>query len=262
MPDDDKPQLIVHGADLPATVCALRDLFIASSSLFDRGSVLSRLIEDAEGAKHCQKLTVSNVVMAAHELCQPVKCDREGNLVPITLPDAAARLYLEMTEWRLRPLAGVTTAPIMREDGAIVGRLGYDEETQIYSDAPASVAVPERPSERQAAAALMTLRQVFKTFPFADAMLRREGELLVVDLEQPPGLFESAYLAALLTSVARPSLWTAPGLLIRAPHVSGSGAGKGLLARSAPMIAYGLRPKPSRSGTTGTSSTSGWCRHY
>jgi hypothetical protein len=238
----EKSEFIVLGADLPATVYELRDLFVASGTLFDRGRVLCRLRADAQGVMLCQTLTVSNIVMAAHELCRPMKVGKAGDLVPITLPAAVARMYLEMGQWGLRPLAGTTTAPIMRRDGSIVGRSGYDEATQIYSDAPPNVDVPERPTEEQAAASLMTLREVFKTFPFADSELRREGDLFVVDLGQPPGLSESAYLASVLTAVARPSLWTAPGVMITAPHISGAGAGKGLLARAAAMIAYGMRP--------------------
>jgi hypothetical protein len=240
--EGDKPQLIVHGGDLPATAYALRDLFIESSILFDRGRVLSRLIADAEGAMYCQKLTVSNIVMAAHELCQPVKFDREGNLVPVTLPDAVARMYLEMSEWRLRPLAGITTAPIMRADGSVVTERSYDAVTQMFADAPPVVELPGRPTEQQARMALRRLRHAFETFPFADAVLRQKDDLFIVDHGQPPGLFESGYLAAVLTAVARPSLWTAPGVLITAPHISGAGAGKGLLARAAALIAYGVPP--------------------
>ena len=69
-----------------------------------------------------------------------------------------------------------------------------------------------------------------------------DGNIEVVDINQPPGLYESSYLSGVLTAVCRASLWTAPGVLIGAPHLSGSGAGKGLLVRAAALIAYGLMP--------------------
>jgi hypothetical protein len=73
----------------------------------------------------------------------------------------------------------------------------------------------------------------------------------VVDIDRPPRFAESAYIAALLTSVCRPALWVAPGLLIISPSISGSGAGKGRLARAAAAIAYGSRPSPFPAGENG-----------
>jgi hypothetical protein len=63
-------------------------------------------------------------------------------------------------------------------------------------------------------AALRQLRGVFRTFPFGDASRRRDASLGldVVDLLEPPGRDESAFLLALMTAVCRPSLWLAPGI--------------------------------------------------
>jgi hypothetical protein len=45
-----------------------------------------------------------------------------------------------------------------------------------------------------------------------------------------------------MTAVCRPSLSLAPALLIRAPHLSGSGTGKGLLVHAIAQIAFGQEP--------------------
>ena len=37
-------------------------------------------------------------------------------------------------------------------------------------------------------------------------------------------------------------MWLAPGFLIRAPDISGSGTGKGMLVRAISAIAFGVRP--------------------
>lgn len=235
------PRLVVHQSDLPSMVHELRDLSAANETLFDRGRVLVEIKRDANGELFSRDMQISNIVMKAHECCQPVLIGRNGNERAITLPDKVARMYLESAEWRVKPLAGISTAPLLRADGVIVSQPGYDAHSEIYCDAPPTVALPDRPSVDQARAALAQLRVVFKTFPFADAqMINRDG-VAIVDQTHPPGYSESAYLCSVLTAVARCSLWLAPGTLIVAPNMSGSGAGKGLLARAIAIIAYGIR---------------------
>jgi putative DNA primase/helicase len=106
-----------------------------------------------------------------------------------------------------------------------------------------SVDLPTRPTIDDASDALDVLRLTFRTFPFADAVRRREGVIDVVDLNHPPGQDESAFLVALMTAICRPSLWLAPGFLITAPAVSGAGSGKGLLVRAINAIAFGVQPR-------------------
>ena len=53
---------------------------------------------------------------------------------------------------------------------------------------------------------------------------------------------------SLLTAICRPSLWLAPGLLVRAPEISGAGTGKGLLVRSICAIAFGVQPRAFTKG--------------
>jgi hypothetical protein len=111
--------------------------------------------------------------------------------------------------------------------------------------------VPERPSRAEAAAALLAIRGIFRTFCFADAITIQDNGTACVDLSLPPGLDESSFLAGLLTAVCRPSLWLSPGVLLRAPSVSGSGAGKGLLARLICQIAFGTQPAAITGGAGG-----------
>jgi len=247
LPDEDKPGLEINSADLPASVYALRDLLAQSGTLFDRGRVLVRLVTDADGVMYTLEMKPSDVVIAAHQVCQPFKVKMEGGnrvQVPITLPMNAALMYLNMGEWNLQPLAGISTAPLLRADGSLISTRGYDRASQIYCNCQIAVDVPERPSKKRAKAALKVLRDAFKTFPFVDSPMLKEGDdkIAVVDIENDPGLNESTALAALLTAVCRASLWTAPGVLIGAPHLSGSGAGKGLLLRGVSMIAFGIAP--------------------
>jgi len=58
--------------------------------------------------------------METHRLCQPMQKDWRGNLIPVTLPDRVAQMYLDMSgEWDLPPLAGISTAPLLSAEGSI-----------------------------------------------------------------------------------------------------------------------------------------------
>jgi hypothetical protein len=87
-----------------------------------------------------------------------------------------------------------------------------------------------------------------RTFTFKGSPLVERDGNLVVDIEQAPGLCESAALCGLLTAVVRPSLTLAPGLMVDAPALSGSGAGKGLLVRMIVAIAYGIIQEAGTAG--------------
>jgi hypothetical protein len=83
---------------------------------------------------------------------------------------------------------------------------------------------------------------MFATFPFADAARVSSSVGSVVDLATAPAVNETTFILALMTAVCRPSLPLAPVLLIRAPQLSGSGTGKGLLVHAIAQIAYGQEP--------------------
>jgi putative DNA primase/helicase len=153
-----------------------------------------------------------------------------------------AKQYLaKKGEWQLPRLAGITTAPLLGEDGSIRAAEGFDPETRLFCANVPVLEVPKRPTESQAGVALRTLRAAFQTFPFADSERVRDGKLELVDPRKKPGLDESSFLAGLMTSVSRPCLYLAPRLMLDAPQRSGSGSGKGLLARAIFLIAFGLR---------------------
>jgi hypothetical protein len=111
--------------------------------------------------------------------------------------------------------------------------------------------VPTLPSRQDSERALRLVRATFRTFCFADAeTLHDESGVAIVDTSKSPGRDESAFLVALLTAVCRPSLHLAPGVLLRAPTLSGAGAGKGLLARCMCSIAFGREPHAVTGGGT------------
>ena len=246
-----KPELIIHDGNLPATAEALRDLFAASGKLFDRDMPV-HLTRPADGSPpSARRLTRHNVVIEAHRLCQPVKVDADGVHVPVTLPDRVAQMYLNMFgEWNLPPLAGVSTSPLLSEDGGVRVAVGYDRDTALWCSGIPTSRLAERPSRADAEAALRLLRRTFRTFPFGDAERRSDPSLgvEVIDIAEPPAHDESTFLVALNTAVCRTSLWLAPGMLVTTPGMSGSGTGKGLLVRAICAIAFGIRPRAFTTG--------------
>jgi hypothetical protein len=155
-------------------------------------------------------------------------------------------------EWRLPPLNGIASAPLLEDDGAIHSAQGYDRASGMWRENVPDLSglVPEQPTVDDAAAALRLIRETFKTFCFADAETVRDAAsgLNLVDTGKPPGKDESGFLNALLTAACRPSLHLAPGVLLRAAPISGAGAGKGLLARCISIIAFGREPHAVTSG--------------
>jgi putative DNA primase/helicase len=237
MPDD----LVVRPENLPETARDLAKFISQCDRVFDRaGPAIVRSIE--ADVPRIQQLTLDQVVVLAHELSRPVEARSPPR--PVTLPDRVARLYLALFDWDLRLLKGVTTAPLLSTDGSVGSVEGYDAQTQIWCHKVPAIELRQQPTDADAREALLTLRGAFRTFPFADAVLVYEdnNSVPLVDLASAPGHDESAFIAALLTAVCRPSLPLTPALLICAPLISGAGSGKGLLVRAICTIAFGHAP--------------------
>jgi hypothetical protein len=241
----EKPDLVVRQDDQTATARDLSRLIAESGRVYCRGGPVK--IVEAPGGHwpEVRVMSIERVVIEAHRLARPVEPGKGlGERVPVTLPDRVAKLYLADDDWGLRPLKGVTTAPLLAADGSIRVGHGYDEATGLWCCKVPAVEVPDSPTLDDARAALRRLRISFRTFPFADATAVRESNVGVpaVDISRPPGRDESAFLVGLLTAVCRPSLPLAPGLLISAPSISGAGSGKGLLVRAICEVTLGLPP--------------------
>lgn len=244
-----KPELIVYPHDRPATARSVLHVLARGGNIFDRGGMLVKLMRSADGNMPvARQLTHHTVISETHKHCQPVLIGSNNDTIPITLPDAAARMLLDLGDWGLPPLAGITTAPLLGADGSIFTRPGYDSLRQMWCEPVPDLAVSAQPTSAEAKTALLLLRETLHTFPFAGSPMVPRGKLMVVDTGMPPSASESAALAALLTACCRPSLWLAPGVLVVSPAVSGAGSGKGLLVRAINQIAYGCPPSAFTAG--------------
>jgi len=240
------PLLNIDSGNLPTVALNLRDILANSGTLYNRGTPVRITLSSSDAVPIATPLTTHRVVRLAHEFSRPIK-----NGEPHTLPDRVANMYLDMQgEWGLPKLAGICTTPILRDDGSVVSAEGYDLATGVYCHGIPEIMIPEHPTREQAQDALQTIRNAFRTFPFADSARRFDVALGVdvVDHDKPIGIDETSFICALLTAICRPSLWLAPGLLLNAPAISGAGSGKGLLVRAIGMIAYGTHVRPFTPG--------------
>jgi hypothetical protein len=250
----DKPRLKIDKNHPEITVAALRDTLAESGRLYERGAPVRVVFDESVGGSVAHQLTADALKLETHLACQPYVMAREENGFverDAPLPVEMARMYLGWRgEWKLLPLNGVTTTPLLGDNGSIRSAIGYDAATGLWCDKTPDIGplVPLNPTGPHAEKALLAVRDAFKTFCFADALTVSDGETTVVNLTQPPELDESSFLCALLGSVCRPSLWLAPGSLFRAAPHSGSGAGKGKLARCICAVAYGRQPSAVTAG--------------
>ena len=250
-----KPDLIVHAAERSATARALAHLFANEPQprIFARidGTPVF-IVRAPHAAAELRVLTRDHLINLAHDICQPIKRTEQGR-VEVSLPDRVAELTLAtLTSERLLPIiVGTTTAPILRPNGEVCCTPGFDAATGLFVCDPPTLTLPERPTIEDARHALLQLRQAFRTFAFADRATKTEqfdvdakqAATDIVDLDKAPGHDESAFLHAVLTAACRSVLWLAPAFAYRSPAISGSGVGKGLLAKAPSFIAFGELPQ-------------------
>jgi hypothetical protein len=244
------PMLKINTSNLPETAKELAKYLAADDRFLSNGNAPVMIVVE-EGMPRAIVANPEMVVVVAHDLCRPVKAgERKGEFVDVTLSRGLAQLYLDglAGNWGLSLFRGISTAPILEDDGSIRVAQGYDQKSGLWCHNVPQVAVPEHPTYDDAAAALARLRQYFRTFPWSDSDRLDEGGISIADVSQPPALDESIFLVALLTAVARQSLELAPGVLCGAPSISGSGTGKGLIIKAMVIIASGARPSAFTGG--------------
>jgi hypothetical protein len=253
---DGKPRLLVDMSRRDEVVDAVAELLVSETTLYERGIVVQVIDDRVAGEPIARPVTSDVVSHLVHQRSRPYRIARTpgGELVErdTELPGRIGSTYLDLRGCgKLRPLNGITSAPLLSDDGRIVCRDGYDPATGMLCVGVPEVgdAVPANPSRADAERALLILRRRLSTFPFGDAetVLGEDG-VHAVDTGQPPAADESAALAALLTAVVRPSLPRAPGSLFTGAPYSGSGVGKGLLVRVMCRVAYGKEPAAVTAG--------------
>jgi len=122
------------------------------------------------------------------------------------MPRWLAQRFLALPDRTGLPvLKGLAPCPTLRPDGSLLIEPGYDAQTNLYLIDSIDVTVPEYPTEREASAALNTLRALLATFPFAG---KEHGDLLA----------ESVAIAGIIGAILRANLPTMPAIGFTAPY--------------------------------------------
>jgi hypothetical protein len=163
--------------------------------------------------------------------------DRKKDYLPIDPPPLYPRTLLSRGEWRFPVLRGVTTAPTLARDGRIIETPGFDAASGLLLNfaAGAFPAIPEYPTQEEAADAIMRIAYLLRGFPFVPSGTEAD----------PVHSARAVALSAILTALIRLSMRTAPLHAFDAPA---AGTGKSLLAEIAGLIASGTRPPAMSQG--------------
>lgn len=178
-------------------------------------------IERPQGSALIIPVELAYLVDQLTRVAEWVRRSTRGKPKRIDAPDKVARTVLARAgEWRVPSLLAVIEAPTIRADGSVLDRPGYDAKSGLLFDAAGTTfpAMPTAPSREDAVRALERFEPVLKGFPFRTRCDR------------------AVAIAAILTSLVRRSIRTAPLTGISAPTMS---SGKSLYADVVSMIATG-----------------------
>ena len=240
---DNRPSILVdtnEGRMADETIAALE----TSNEIYQRSGMLVRVITVAyeKGGIKFDKDSPRIASMPPsilRELCSrsaryySIKRDKKtGELIECNEhpPVYTVEQVLARGMWsRIRPLTGVVEYPVLRHDGSVLQKPGYDEATGLlYMPAAHFDVVPDQPTRADAQSSAETLLELVKEFPF------------VVETHR------AGWLAGLLTQFSRFSFeGCTPLFLIDA---GAAGSGKSLLAGLFSAISTG-RDMPRMAAT-------------
>ena len=238
-----RPLVRVRGGALPSVIDqAERHLIEADLGLFQRGSFVMRLVREEIPVTHGRKIIGTRLAQVRlHHMRERFsrtvdfqKYDKRSSAwESINCPKEVAEAYLDREgEWQLPILTRVVNAPTLRPDGSVLERPGYDAATGLLFE-PQDIAFPSVPTTPDlidhVIPAVNLLAGLLRDFPFVDEASR------------------AVALSAILTSLIRPSLRSAPLHAFTAPT---AGSGKSLLVDIASMISAGHETPVMAQGRT------------
>lgn len=213
-------------------------IFAAHPAVYVRAGRLVRVIRADKLAKQdrlrtdAERLLIAPCVgdWIATELVRRVafqRYDRRARaMVDCNPPPWVASAMLADGEFDgVRPLHGITSAPVLRPDGSVWSTPGYDEVTGMLLAARGELPrIPEAPTRVDALEAVARLRALLAGYQWADEYS------------------ESVALSLILTKLARHLMPTCPLHLITSPT---AGSGKTYIVQAASIVADGVNPSMS-----------------
>lgn len=197
-------------------------------TLFQHQGAFGRIVDGAEGPEieAVDGGALRNMLATAAETVVGVAAqDDDGCGHPHEWPDSNVLSALASLHGTYPRLDGITTVPVVREDGSIALRGGYDTETGLYialGDDIAGLDVPDSPTDDDVEAA----RALLVDELFGDFWFKGQPDV-------------ASAVAALLTPIIRPKVTNVPLYVIDGQE---EGIGKGTLAEVMALIVHGHVP--------------------
>ena len=149
-----KPRLLIEDSTRTERWLALRDILAAAGGLYDRGVPVRLAFDQMQRGTVAQVMTPDALVLMAHA-CAVLTSSRQRRMARMyeadaRLPRSFAVMYLDWRgEWRLPPLNGIATAPLLQDDGTINSTEGYDSASGMWCEnvPDLTALVPERPTK-------------------------------------------------------------------------------------------------------------------
>lgn len=203
-----KPTIRVIAGEMNRVVDAAERELAQSRRHYQRGGLIVTVVTDPGTREtRVQEITPPSLVRALAGAATWERFDgRSEDWVRADPPARHASVLFDASSYPHLPvLNGLTRQPYLRPDGSLMAAAGYDTATGMFGVFDArEFSVTDKPSRKQAKAALTLLKGLLAEFSFAN-----ESDL-------------AAALAAILSATIRPSLIRAPMIHIRA-HMVGSG---------------------------------------
>ena len=233
---DPRPTITISGGSLARNVGeAVRAVAkVEPPRVFQRGSALCRVAHTPEaldihgctlpkGSATIVNLQRAGAMVELSRAAQWVRYSQKAEAyVDVNpCPQVTGALLESVGEWGdIRSLLGISECPILRKDGGLHTRPGFDPQTRLYVESGLPhITLPDSVSRADAQKAASELLAPFAEFPFVD----KPQDLAVV-------------LAYLFTLALRPQLPTAPLFCVSATT---PGTGKGLLVEICNLIVRG-----------------------
>lgn len=207
-----------------STLARLREVSGTTEALYRRGGELCRIVRDHEGRALIQVVGIAELRYIVARTVHTGRLTPSGQFVDVAPPRELLEYILAHPNPGFPNLAMLSEVPFVGPDGRVVSTEGYDEGTGVYVALLPhlrDLAVPESPSQADAASAVARLRRVFEEFPW-----------------QSPSDWAN-FLALHFTLLLRVMFPTVPEFMVAAKT---QGTGKTLALRLASLIVLGREP--------------------
>jgi len=190
--------------------------------LFRRGGRMSRIRPNDQGAMKIEELSKEGIAYELNSLIDFYYVNpHDGETKHVTAPKHIIDYLYAHPNLPFSVIDGVTEIPVLRKDGTILDKIGYDEATHMYYHPPDGITlppIPENPTSEERKHAAELLREVFCDMPFISETDRTHT------------------IALLLSPILRQITGTTPLALINAHQPSN---GKSLLSDAISLVTTG-----------------------